>query len=417
MQANAEPGGAARAARAAADAADAAAASKNPIVSALHQMAVSVLGEQLREMFEKADDILFDSAEKARAGDEQRLYLDTMRIVRVQRSKIIQAFQESLQKALDGLGEDGDGDEGAAARRLDDMSQWSLEDGDALEERIAVNNMQTKAASLHAHELVELQRRLARLADMTGGGLSPESMSPLRIIRAFQDSMRDLAVDFPIKLVIYKLFDRVVVGRLSEVFVGANQLLAVHGIEPRLDAQPASQRQTRAERSPQPEDGVPAWASRLDRTTMGAFGAASSMSGSALGAMQQLSSAMGGAWSGSAGMPQAGGYNDALLMQDVGQILGAYAQGRRPQAPAWMPPETVALVARMFDGYYRDPRLPENLKPMLAKLQLPVMKAALADGRFFQDPHHPTRRTVNDLFEMLLQFGSAETAPPPQMVS
>ncbi|MEW6166579.1 MAG: DUF1631 family protein [Pseudomonadota bacterium] len=428
-QANAEPKGAAQAA--AGDAAGAGAASKNPIVSALHQMAVSVLGEQLREMFEKADDILFDSAEKARAGDEQRLYLDTMRIVRVQRNKIIQAFQESLQKALDGLGEDGDSDEAAAARRLDDMSQWSLEDGDALEERIAVNNMQTKAASLHAHELVELQRRLARLADMTGGGLSPESMSPLRIIRAFQDSMRDLAVDFPIKLVIYKLFDRVVVGRLSEVFVGANQLLAVHGIEPRLDAQPSpSQRAARAaERNPRPEEGVPAWASRLDRTTMGAFGAAAAAApgGAAFGGVPPLAGAaagmqagLGAPWGGAAGMgapQQTGAYGDALLMQDVAQILGAYAQGRRPQAPVWLPPETVALVARMFDGYYRDPRLPENLKPMLAKLQLPIMKAALADGRFFQDAHHPVRRTVNDLFEMLLQFGSAEAAPPPQMVS
>src|SRR3546814_6690332 len=72
--------------------------------------------------------------------------------------------------------------------------------------------------------LVELQRRLARLADLSGGGFSPEAMSPARIIRAFQDSVHDLQVDFPIKLVIYKLFDRVVVGRMSEVFSGANHL-------------------------------------------------------------------------------------------------------------------------------------------------------------------------------------------------
>src|SRR3546814_5558985 len=47
---------------------------RNPIVQALHEMAVTVLGEQLRTMFEKADDILFDSAEKAQSSDEQRLY-------------------------------------------------------------------------------------------------------------------------------------------------------------------------------------------------------------------------------------------------------------------------------------------------------------------------------------------------------
>src|SRR3546814_8752056 len=74
--------------------------------------------------------------------------------------------------------------------------------------------METKATSLHSCEWVELQRRLARLADLSGGGFSPEAMSPARIIRAFQDSVHDLQVDFPIKLVIYKLFDRVVVGRM-----------------------------------------------------------------------------------------------------------------------------------------------------------------------------------------------------------
>src|SRR5581483_4943949 len=61
----------------------------NPIVAALHEMAASVLSEQLREMFEKADDILFDSAEKARNGSEQQLYYDTMRTVRIQRAKIM----------------------------------------------------------------------------------------------------------------------------------------------------------------------------------------------------------------------------------------------------------------------------------------------------------------------------------------
>src|SRR3546814_17248835 len=93
--------------------------------------------------------------------------------------------------------------------------------------------METKATSLHSCEWVELQRRLARLADLSGGGFSPEAMSPARIIRAFQDSVHDLQVDFPIKLVIYKLFDRVVVGRMSEVFRGANHLLAGHGLEPK----------------------------------------------------------------------------------------------------------------------------------------------------------------------------------------
>lgn len=410
----------------------------NPIVSALQGMAVSVLTEQLREMFEKADDILFDSAEKARGGDEQRVYLDTMRIVRVQRAKIIKAFQEALNVALSNI----DGElPTASSGDIEDMSRWSLQDGDVLEERLAVTNMETKAASLHAHELVELQRRLSRLSDMSPGGVSEDSMSPARIIRAFQNSMRDLQVEFPIKLVIYKLFDRVVVGRLSEVFVGANQLLAVHGIEPKADVG----RDTRVPGFRGAGGGGarnPPWSAALDPNTLNGFmdGGAGGYPGSGGGpapAMPGMPPAMGGGmaappgggWNG--GMAPAGGYghwpagftapsadySDAGLAQDISQILNAYSQGKTPQAPAWLPPQNVALVARMFDSYYRDPRLSEHLKPWLARLQMPVMKSALADPQFFSNPAHPARRTANDLFEMLLQFGSADAAPPPRVLN
>ncbi len=420
--------------------------SGNPIVAALYQMAVSVLGEQLREMFEKADDILFDSAEKARGGDEQRLYLDTMRIVRVQRTKIIEAFQESLTKALSKIDASAESDDIPAD--LDDVSQWSLQDGDALEERIAVTNMETKASSLHAHELVELQRRLSRLAQLSGGGLSPDAMSPARIIRAFQSSVRDLHVDFAIKLVIYKLFDRVVVGRLSEVFVGANQLLAVHGIEPSLDTletrKPMATAGSRPANRPNPAAARAAWADALDPATLGAFSATGmhaaasgagmypgggmawpegmAMMAGAASTVQTGGPAYGsGAWGQSISSMQpgaaAGLYSDAQLSNDIARILGAYVQGERPQAPAWLPPENVALVARMFDGYYRDPRLSDNLKQLLSRLQLPVLKTALSDQRFFSDPAHPARRATNDLFDMLLQFGGSDAAASPQLVS
>ncbi|NKF21827.1 DUF1631 family protein [Solimonas marina] len=405
----------------------------NPIVSALHDMAVTVLGDQLRAMFEKADDILFDSAEKAQSNDEQRLYLDTMRIVRVQRAKILKAFRESLEHALSQIS-----DEPVGSARLDDvadMSQWSLQDGDVLEERIAVSNMETKAASLHAHELVELQRRLARLADLTGGGLSPEAISPARIIRAFQRSVQNLQVDFPIKLVIYKLFDRVVVGGMSEMFANANQLLAGHGVDPKDGAE--TQRQMPSAQPP-PMEGDP----RFGAASPGSAGAAPAWASGGRFAQFMAPQSPSNAWSaagyGAAPPPAPGGgsvmpmpaggfasympsyapayggppaapppnYDDAWLTHDIAQILQSYSKGQAPRAPAWLPPQQVGLVARMFDGYYSDPRMPDALKPLLARLQLPVMKAALSDPHFFTDTAHPARRASNSLYELALQLGS-----------
>lgn len=425
--------------RAATSAPGAQSENRNPIVNALHEMAVTVLGEQLRTMFEKADDILFDSAEKAQSSDEQRLYLDTMRIVRVQRATIIKAFQDSLENALSQMHSDGDRPT-VSEGDLTDISQWSLQDGDQLEERIAVANMETKATSIHSHELVELQRRLARLADLSGGGFSPEAMSPARIIRAFQNSVHDLQVDFPIKLVIYKLFDRVVVGRMSEVFSNANQLLAGHGVDPKEIPTATAKRNPAAAAFAGAEaaaasSSAPGWATAVDAGrfsqfmgapppawSQGGHGAASHGAG-AQAAMAGGGAAMGYPSSWPAYGPAYGGqgegmpppnYDDAWLAHDISHILQAYAHGQQPQAPAWLPPQNVGLVARMFDGYYNDPRLPDAMKPLLARLQMPVMKAALDDPKFFADPAHPARRASNSLYELALQLSANGAKVPDQ---
>jgi hypothetical protein len=414
----------------------------NPIVAALHEMAASVLSEQLREMFEKADDILFDSAEKARNGSEQQLYYDTMRTVRIQRAKIMSSFRAALHEALLKISTEEE-----TADSID-SSKMALMDRETVEELLAVRNMETKASALHSHELVELQRRLSRLADMTEGGLSPEAMSPARIIRAFQNSVQGLSVDFPIKLVIFKLFDRLVVGRLSEVIAAANQLLARHGVEQKADRRPQQQSKL-PKPKPQPPGAMPAagepapaWASGVDAAmfdqvmnligggSMGPvpaggapmlppgaadFGATMTWAPGLATAMPDAGAPMPN-WpvAPSGGRAPAGGYNDNSLARDVSNILASLADGRWPIAPAWLPAPNVALVSRMFDAYYRDPRLTEKAKPMLGRMQLPVIKQALTDPTFFSDTAHPARRAANDLFEILLQFSAAGATAPPQ---
>ncbi|MDP9139924.1 MAG: DUF1631 domain-containing protein [Pseudomonadota bacterium] len=358
-------------------------------------------------MFDRADDILFDFAGKASTSEEQRLYMDTMRTVRLQRTKIVELFQGSIEKAISQV------DEGVPARdaaQADDMSLWSVESHDASEERLAVSNMESKAASANAQELVELKRRLANLSDLAGGVISDDAMSPGRIIRSFQDSMHDLPVEFPAKLVIYKLFDRMVLSRLTDLFTGANQLLEGHGVVPRaLDSGKSKFRSGLAPTQSDAGSKAPHWATSLDPATIAAFGHTQTQAPISSPNAAYSSSAYSGlptAWSAAGGQAHGTGVSDAVLSHEISNILTSYGQGNRPQAPAWLPPESVALVARMFDGYYSDSRLPERLKPALGKLQMPIMKAALSDRRYFSDAQHPARRIINELFEILLQFGT-----------
>ncbi len=60
---------------------------------------------------------------------------------------------------------------------------------------------------------------------------------------------------------------------------------------------------------------------------------------------------------------------------------------------------TIELVAMLFDFIFETKDLPDGIKALLARLQIPVLKAAMLDGAFFAKKAHPSRLLVNALAE------------------
>ncbi len=58
---------------------------------------------------------------------------------------------------------------------------------------------------------------------------------------------------------------------------------------------------------------------------------------------------------------------------------------------------TIELVAMLFDFIFETRDLPDGIKALLARLQIPVLKAAMLDGAFFAKKSHPSRILVNAL--------------------
>jgi hypothetical protein len=380
------------------------------IMHSLEQMALGVINEQLRVMFEGADDLLFEMADKTRKGPEQQLFLDTMRIVRMERPRILKSFQNALHDAFGR----NDSAPAATAVNLDDLEHWSLQDSTELEEKIAVTNMDSKASSLYANELMELEQRLSSLADQTGGAVSSQALSPLRILEAFQQSMKGLDVEFPIKLVIYKLFDRVVVSNLGRVFHDANQLLETRGVTPKQPVKPKKPATTRSQAG---QDFTMTTAMQpylYPETAPQATGAPAGTPAQYIAGVdtQRLAEAMAphsfGAAPAANGGGTAGGYGNPQLASEMLAVIDAVGHGR--PVSSWMPAQNLALVGRMFDDFYSDPRMPEAARPLMGRLQFPAMKVALSDTGFFADPSHPVRALLQDVFSMLTNVRNRDQA-------
>ncbi len=60
---------------------------------------------------------------------------------------------------------------------------------------------------------------------------------------------------------------------------------------------------------------------------------------------------------------------------------------------------TIDIVAMLFDFIFDDKRVPDPIKALLGRLQIPVLKAAMLDQAFFSKKSHPTRRLLNAMAE------------------
>lgn len=70
----------------------------------------------------------------------------------------------------------------------------------------------------------------------------------------------------------------------------------------------------------------------------------------------------------------------------------------REEAPAGALTRTdesvIDLLANIFDAILRDKHIPDEMKSMIASLQLPLLKLALSDKTFFFKEQHPARRAI-----------------------
>ena len=56
---------------------------------------------------------------------------------------------------------------------------------------------------------------------------------------------------------------------------------------------------------------------------------------------------------------------------------------------------TLDVAALLFEYVSRDPSIPDPLRPLVMRLQAPILKGALIDPAFFQNPRNPARHTLD----------------------
>jgi hypothetical protein len=99
----------------------------------------------------------------------------------------------------------------------------------------------------------------------------------------------------------------------------------------------------------------------------------------------------GGGWGDGGGMGH-GGDGHAMVAPN---LILAHREELRQAATGSLDHMVIDVIAGLFDQILSDAKVPPQMARQIARLQLPVLRAALGDNTFFSSRRHPVRRFIN----------------------
>lgn len=222
-------------------------------LSGVADLAEHGLMQLLDAMFEDADDLLFGVAAAAWDAGENVPRTDAMRALRLGRKTIREGFRDGLLRTLHG-------------RTAPPQPAPSLADGDELELAIAATNMVTRSLNANRRALFELETRLAWLHERHPAAPPEDVLSPRRLCTLFYLALAPIRLDLSIRLVLYKLFDLLVLSRVGPAYAVLNDFLIERGVLPETEDLYLSAHGRRlAQREPDAAQAVPARRATIHR--------------------------------------------------------------------------------------------------------------------------------------------------------
>ena len=76
-------------------------------------------------------------------------------------------------------------------------------------------------------------------------------------------------------------------------------------------------------------------------------------------------------------------------------LILAHREELRQAATGALDHMVIDVIAGLFDQILSDAKVPPQMARQIARLQLPVLRAALGDTTFFSSRRHPVRRFIN----------------------
>ncbi len=359
------------------------------------------LPDLLEGLFAKVDDALYELADRSGNNRLYTLYFDAMRVIRTRQREVQLGFLTRLRQGVD-QGQMGDAPPGATPVPAGSQDPAPVPAGES-DAVLALSDLVTRAESRYRRQLTEMGQHLGGLMGRQHLKARANPLGPFAICEAFREALGlTPQIDSAIRVVVYGQFGRQVMDCLGPFYDRCVDLAVAGGHAPgaglvRLMGRAADAADGHGtDRGPPLDPASVAEGLNLPFETLCEL------------LDRQRPSAV----------PRAGDrvqtaellavLGDLDLIEAVredaspGALRGGLTAALARSSPAGreLTPtdqHTLDLVLLFFEHLLEGNDLPDALKVLIGRMQIPVAKLALLDKGFFSDPNHPARRLLNRL--------------------
>lgn len=385
------------------------------LLAKCRDLASAGLDEAFAAMLAAADADLAEQASKTQDRAEQQRLQAARDVARKKGDELAKQFHAQFLAEFQKRGNQARQIGGSFADADLSSADLSLVADDDLEETLRFNELAARLRRSCDDEINALDQRVGVLVGDADLESDASPLSPQAVATAYLHACRQVIEGTELRAVFLRLFESHVLPAVLPVYAGLNDLLVQNAILPKI------------------RYGGPKKAAEKARRKDGA--AAAGEEPDLVGLLQKLAANQGAGGAGGAG--GGSGVGGAPLVQGVELLnsltqlqlegLAAFAAGggvlpsgapvtattnvlhelkASPVGAAMgqVDAMTLDVVAMLFDQLFDDPKIPLGAKGLIGRLQIPVLKVAIADKTVFQKKDHPARRLLDTLGEIAIRL-------------
>ncbi|MBL8490071.1 MAG: DUF1631 family protein [Rhodocyclaceae bacterium] len=417
------------------------AGASDPYLADARDLVARRLRETMRTFADQVQQDLMQQADRAEEREQRKFLMDTRDKLMERATRLEALVAAQWQREFDAVVQ---GKAGASRASVHGLDELSLVDDGELDEDLIIKSIGGKIRDDADEALFGVERRLAQLMRRPGLGADDHPAAPGVLGRALRGALHEAEFSGPQRLLLLQQMARFG-GDLANVYRDLDSHLIGKNILPNLKR--SYERERGAASGKAPEAGARQAASSAEATAAPASPAGSgpaALPEDVFGLLQRLvaPNAMAALAAGGtvvSGTPQAGGASPLGAGVTAGPSPQVWAVlntiQRQPAAVAEAPLSTQALrefkassagealdkfdaitvdiVAMLFDLVFEDKDIPDPIKALVGRLQIPVLKVAMLDKSFFSSRAHPARRLLDGISRSAIRWGQSGTHDDP----